>query len=269
MTPAQIIARYQAMYGRLRAETVRRVLAVWDAYGGVSDADAERFVRAVVPIVEGAQVATAGLNAGYVATLVRAELGSAPSFAASDVTGLRGVPTDEVYLRAIVAARTASSRGVRLAEALSAGRLRAESLVGTDLALAQREATMQVLGQDDRIVGYRRVLTGLSCAFCATASTQRYSTEDLMPIHNNCDCGVVPIIGLSDPGRVMNRQLVDDLKSAARTTGDEQYWKARHLTVDEDGTVNLPEVKVRQHGELGPVLTAKDHIFTGPDDLAA
>lgn len=266
MTPEQLVARYQARYGRLRAETVRRVLAAWDAYGGVSDANADRFIAAVVPIVEGAEVATAGLTAGYIAAMVGASPVAVP--AAAVTTGaLRGVPTAEVYLRAIIAARAASDEG--LGAALAAGRRRAEQLAGTDLALAQREATRHAISGDGRIVGYRRVLTGRSCAFCATASTQRYRREDLMPIHAGCDCGVAPIFGSADPGRVINRKLVADLKAAARTSGDRDYWQSRHLTVDEDGTVLLPEVAVRRHGELGPVLGAKAHAFTGPGDLAA
>jgi hypothetical protein len=152
---------------------------------------------------------------------------------------------------------------------MDVGRQRVEQLAGTDVALAQREATVQAIDADERMVGYRRVLTGRSCAFCATASTQRYHRKQLMPLHSFCDCGVAPIFASSDPGQVINRPLLQSLKEAAKQDGQKDYWAARHVTVDEDGTVNLPKVTVREHGELGPVLTRAGDHFAGPTDVAA
>jgi hypothetical protein len=155
-------------------------------------------------------------------------------------------------------------------EALEMGSQRADQLASTDVALAQRQATLEVVGADDRIVGYRRVLTGRSCAFCATASTQRYHKRQLMPLHSRCDCGVAPIFGTADPGQVINRKLLTDLRKAAKETGTarKDYWRNRHVTIEEDGTVRLPEVKVHQHGELGPVLYDAKHDFVGPSVAA-
>ena len=73
------------------------------------------------------------------------------------------------------------------------------SLVGTDMQLAARQQasyTMQASGREF----YRRVLTGAeNCALCAIASTQRYSTADLMPIHPGCDCSVASIGSIDHP----------------------------------------------------------------------
>ena len=43
-----------------------------------------------------------------------------------------------------------------------------------------------------KIVGYARVFDG-GCDHCAEASNYLYSTEDLMPMHENCGCGVEPV----------------------------------------------------------------------------
>ncbi len=275
MTEAQVVARYQAAYLNLRTSAVGAVAGLWDRLGGLSDEDAARFLAAVLPVVAGAQSATGGLVAAYIATLtglVTEEATRPVPIRPADLSteALRGVPASEVYLRAVVSARTAISRGRSPQEAFRAGRERAADLAETDVILAQREATVWATSADERIVGYRRVLTGRSCAFCATASTQRYRTEDLMPIHDRCDCGVAPIYGTRDPGQVINKGLLRDLKTAAKDGGKSgDYWKARHVTVEEDGSITLPKVAVHEHGELGPVLTdAADH-FTGPADIAA
>ena len=103
-----------------------------------------------------------------------------------------------------------------------------------------------------------------------------------MPIHNHCDCGVAPIIGERDPGQVINRQLLNDLKSS----GGSQSWKDRSISVDEDGVIRHRRIEtvdgerrevfgdplnvaVRQHGELGPVLTDRAQHFAGPGSVAA
>lgn len=272
MTAEQVVARYQATYGRIRADVAARVVALWGAYGGLDDASADRFVAAVVPVVEGAQGATAALVAGYMAVLSRVAIGEAEVIPVrpADVTteALRGVPAAEVYRRPIITARTAISEGKSFVEAVAAGQDRLEQIADTDIAMAQRQATLQVVGANDRMTGYRRVLTGRSCAFCATASTQRYHRRQLAPLHVRCDCGVAPIFGDADPGAVINRKLLKDIKVAAKQGGKGDYWTSRHFAVDADGSIKFPEVKVHQHGELGPVLSAADHKFAGPSVAA-
>lgn len=267
MTLEQIVARYQAAYGRLRADTLARVVAAWAAYGGLSDEDADRFVAVVVPIVEGAQAATGSLVAGYVSTLSRFAVGESdvvpPAVGELTVGALRGLPAEEVYRRPVVMARTAISEGKSFVEAVAAGQDRLTQIADTDVAMAQRQATMQVVSSSDRITGYRRVLTGRSCAFCATASTQRYRKAQLAPLHSRCDCGVAPIFGDTDPGQVINKRLLRDIKSAAKGKNAD-YWRSRHFTVAEDGSIEFPPIKVHQHGELGPVLSDAAHKFAGP-----
>lgn len=273
MTPQQIVRAYQREYGRLRGTVAAQLAALWTTIGGVTDRDAERFIAAAVPAVHGAQIAIARLVAGYFATIGREIVGIAQpvsiSPSAVTTTALRGVDTADVYQRPVITARTALSEQRPYDEALTLAGQRLNQLISADLALAQRQATVLSVNHDRRIVGYSRVLTGKSCALCATASSQRYHRGDLMPIHAHCDCGVAPIYGTADPGRVINQQLVDDLKTAARESGDVEYWRQRRVTVEADGTVTLPRPQIRTHGELGPVLTEADHDFTGTDDLAA
>lgn len=272
MTLEQALARYQVSYGRLRESTVARARALWRRFGGPGEGNVEVFLAAVLPLIEGAQIAAARLVAGSFALMGRIETGTATAAAVDPATvtvaALRGVSAAEVYTRPVVTMRKALSDGLDFGEAMRLAGERVDQLASTDVALAQREATLQAVGADERIFGYRRVLRGSSCALCATASTQRYKRNQLAPIHSRCDCGVAPIFASADPGQVINRPLVNRLKAAAKQTGAGDYAKNRHITIGEDGNVALPEIKVHNHGELGPVLTEASHAFTGPSVAA-
>lgn len=263
----RLAAAYLTRYNRLRNRTVTAVGFLWDRHANLDDRAAAVFAGQAASVVRGSQ---AGVTA-----LVNGHLGAAATLVDSGVLDLddtpptpRNVDLDEVYYRGVVSARAAISEGRTYTEAMTAGRARAVASASTDVVLAQR-AVMSRAVDGTRIVGYRRTLTGVSCALCASASTQRYTRSSLMPIHSHCDCGVAPIIGSRDPGHVINEPLLADLKSAGKATGDPDYWRSRKFKVDEDGTIRLPGIAIHHHGELGPVLTDADHNFTGPSDLAA
>lgn len=254
-----VIRRAQTEQARIRRATVAESLRIWRAIGGVDESDRERFVEAVTPVVRAGQQMTIDVAAAMVGQLA----GTVPAAPPLDDLVLRGVEMIEVYSRPVVVARTGLSKGKPWAVAMTEAANRLEQLVTTDVQLAKREAAREVMSTDERIVGYRRVLTGNSCSLCATASTQRYRTEDLMPIHSGCDCEIAPIIGDRDPGQIINRDLLRDL----RAEGGPQYWQDRGLSVDESGRViraadEQPlEVAEHVHGELGPVITDAEHSF--------
>lgn len=270
---AALVLAYTARYNRLRVGAGLAVGAIWDRHAGLDDQAAAAFAEDAAQISLAAQTAAGHTVDGYLATIITfltGEHATPVGIDPSTFTGAAvrpGVTPLDVYLRAVIAARVAVSDGKSFADAMSIGRGRATSTAETDVALAQRAAFTQAAGE--RVAGYRRVLTGKSCALCATASTQRYHRGELMPIHSHCDCGIAPIIGADDPGHVINRQLVTDLKHAARTTGNAEYWKTRHITVTDTGDVYLDPAAVHEHGELGPVLARAGHEFTGPGDIAA
>ena len=277
--PDQLLVSYGARYDLIRSELAAAIGRAWALAGGVSDRHLAVFVRLAVPLVQGAQQATAAITTAYLAAMIDELTGAPPAAAAVDARRLsgpaiRGTPPSEVYARPIITARRMLSEGRTLTDALNAARARALNTAQTDVVLAHRAAAAAVLEADARIVGYRRVLTGRSCMLCATASSQRYRRGDLMPIHDHCDCRVSPITGDADPGRIVNRQLLANL----RQQGGSTYWKDRgFVDVDDDGTfrvrragVDEPQalrVAVREHGELGPTLVDADHAWTGTADL--
>lgn len=264
---------YTTRYNRLRVRAGLIVGRLWDRTAGLDDSAARVFTEAAAGVATAAQGAAAGLLDGYVAALGTFATGTLVRPAGIDpetVSGpaaRNGAEPVDVYHRSVVTARAAVAEGQTFDEAMRYGRQRSVSTAETDVTLAQRLALLFVIGGDERIVGYRRVLTGQSCSLCATASTQRYRRGDLMPIHNHCDCGIAPIYGTVDPGHVINSERLSDLKAAGRASGDPQFWQSRRIDVDEHGTVRFPDVTVHQHGELGPVLTEATHGFTSQSDL--
>ncbi len=172
-----------------------------------------------------------------------------------------GADFETVYTRPFVDLRTALSQGKSLTEAVTAGAIRAEDLARTEIALARRGAGLSAREGNNNIVGYLRVLSGSeNCALCYVASTQRYTRGDLLPIHPGCDCGEEPIYGNSDPGQVIDEQLLDSTHQAIDERFGSFDYGARAIDYRK-------AVIVRQHGELGPVLTVKGQHFTGPNDI--
>lgn len=269
-----LVAAYGRRLDLIRTRTGRAILALWLARGGPDDDRAVLFTRQAAATVTAAQAATASLVEAYLAAFLGTQPVGLPATRVTGAAVRNGAQPEDVYHRVVVTARTALSNGKPYEQAMNEAGSRASSTAETDVALAHRAAAAEVMQADQRVVGYRRVLTGRSCMFCATASTQRYRVGQLLPIHAHCDCRVAPIVGDSDPGLVLNRDLLDDL----RAQGGSQYWKARGLVeVDDDGQLIVAtndgpkplEVAIREHGELGPVLVDGRHHFRSEDEAAS
>lgn len=262
---AALAQRHQQLTGDVRRRVLAYVEQAWGQLGSHRTADIERFVRAVVPIVEGGQVQLAALTDSYLAVMEQQVLGAAVrpvGIAREAVTGLRGVPPAEVYTRAGVTVWSALADGVPYDEAAARGLRRALSIAETDMQMAERKAAQTVMAGKPGVVGYRRVLTGSeSCAMCAIASTQRYRKDRLMPIHPGCDCKVAPIYGREDPGQVLNADRLEQIQDLVveRFGGEDRTGRNaadfRDLVVTHD------------HGEIGPVLARRGDTFTGPADV--
>ncbi len=88
-----------------------------------------------------------------------------------------------------------------------------------------REAVSHIAQVDEEIVGYRRVANPDACDLCLIASTQRYHVAELMPIHARDRCGIDVITGDRDPGLVVDRELLQQMKDDGRA-GDLSIQRA-------------------------------------------
>lgn len=222
----------------------------WRGLGSYRDADINRFVELMVPRVLAGQRQVAGLADAYIAAVTGVRsLGVDPAL----VTGAAvrvGADPDAVYRRPAVEVYTALAAGTPLDAAIAQGANRLKGLVGTDLQLAKR-GQVALSMQAGNVQRYVRVLTGAEdCDLCTIASTNTYSTADLLPIHNLCDCDV---------------DVADQGSSAARSLNPDRSA----VDASRDATSGRGDVIVREHGEYGPVLTFAGDDFTGPGDIAA
>lgn len=261
----RIIDRYASLQQQVRGGVIEALAQLWQGLTSWRDADAQAFAAQAAQLVAGGQRAVASLTDVYLATLLAdmvggdvAPVGVDPGLVAG---GLRGVDPQQVYQRPFEQVWTELGKGKPLTEAVAAGERRARLLGETDLQLAKTHTAREVMSSREDIVAYRRVLNGAgNCGLCVISSTQRYHKRDLLPIHPGCDCGVAPVIGREDPGQVIDQALLDEAHAAI---------EERFGTFDAGG--RAPDYRkvllVREHGELGPVLTVRSHKFTGADGL--
>lgn len=117
------------------------------------------------------------------------------------------------------------------------------------------------------VTGYRRVLSNRPnhCALCILASTQRYKRADLMPIHPQCSCTVLPVFDIEPRSdqRVLDPELAQQIHNTIRSDLGEKYVNANA----RDAAAQYRDIVVTNyHGEIGPVLGVRgQHFETDPN----
>lgn len=248
-TSPRLDAAYTAQIKAVRTRVETFALARFAA-GEHRDADMDRFVAQVVPVVLAGRRQVSSLTDAYLSRVLGIR-----SLGPIDTDSLRGVDVREVYARPYVTVRTKLSEGMAYDAAVSAGAARLTDIALADLQLAKTHTAKSVLSRTSGVEVYMRTLTGnVNCALCYVASTQRYFKEDLMPIHPGCDCGVMPI---ADSGE----QVINEPRLAAT------HEAVENRLGKSDSGARAPDYRkqliVREHGELGPILTVKGQHFQG------
>lgn len=233
---------YQERVARVRDVIGAQLAALWLGLGAYRDPNVDRFVRVAVPKVRAGQIATARLTAQYL---------GGPVLPREVIAGVRPVDPGVEWRRPAVRLYTLLSQGAAFADAVTDSAGLVGDLAATDMQLALRAQSQHSLAAGGH-TRYRRVLSGReNCPRCAIASTNTYSTADLLPIHDHCDCTVEPV----------EDDFTVDL-AGLDLTADRAAQVA-------DGAPLESLVAVREHGELGAVITWASDAFTGPADLAA
>ena len=246
---------------RLRDLAGRGVTTIWRELPGYDEDDVDRFLARAVPFVLAAQRQSITLTEAFLAR----ELGRRPiGLDPASIMGApirNGTPPEQVYRRPFVTVWAKLGNAVPWEEAVNAGLARLVSTAQTDVQLAMRQTLRDVGERDPDIYGYERVPDGAACDLCLIASTQRYHTSELMPIHNHCGCGVDII---TDPavGQTINRERYRDLKDRGAIQKITDQRRAARTNADETVTAAVAE-----HGELGPVLVDPSHTFTPEEAL--
>lgn len=265
--------RYRDALIDIRRKVSGRVEQNWARLGAWNEADVPRFIAATLPVVAAGQRRTVSLTDAYLARVTNTRTVGLP---VDDLVGAavrNGADPADVYRRPFVQLWSGLKAGQQFSDALSAAGSRVAATASTDVSLSMRasaDAFDEAADFEERIVGWERVLDPDACAFCATASTQRYKSANLDPLHANCQCGIAPVFAENDRSiKDFNRQVLANIKEA-NAGRDAPYWEARHFRVDgQTGDVILPEVSVHTHGELGATLADASHTFSGPASVAA
>jgi hypothetical protein len=258
-----MIAGHQAAVAAVRAQVLAYVRLVWTAQGSYRTADVDRLVRLIVPRVQAGQLQVANLTAAYIASIDTVRTGRLVKpvlVTPTDVLDGRGVPAAEVYRRPAVEVYTALAAGASYSDAVARGLTRLNSLAATDLQMSkvrQARTSYQAHGKSY----FRRVLNGGSnCGLCTIASTQRYRTDNLSPIHPGCDCGVDSLDASESREHVIDQALLDSTHAEIEGTFGESFRDGRSL--------DYRLIEIRQHGEIGDVLTWRGQHFDGPSVAA-
>ena len=272
-------------YRDLSAQVYDRVVAAarqhWTASGSYRDADITRIAGEVTKLVQAGQQSVSQLTALYLNSVLTASTGQPISSIASalptvsDLNTLRGIAPKDEYQRPGVQVWTALSQGAPFEQAAKQGLDRLMSLVTTDIQMAQRWTEHRALNLSTAKF-YRRVPRGTgSCMLCIIASTQRYHVKDLKPIHPGCHCTVAPLVLANgkamqyDPGQIINRPVLEQAHADVKALTGGSDRGARDVGIGPNGKpAGYRDIQIRQHGELGPVLTWRSQHFTGPGDLA-
>ena len=247
---------------RLRISDVLSVLLLrlWKAFTGYySPEDSARFAQQAAVAVAAAQRQTARMTAQYLLRVLDLQGAARAPTRVELPPSLRGVEPTEVYERPVAEYRYHRSQDANDAEAKERGQVRLLDLADMDVTTAMREASRQVLDGRRDVRGYRRVIhpelsAGGVCGLCIAASDRIYERGELLPLHELCKCGVMPIVGDSDPGRSLNRKDLEALYRAAGGTDRARLKRVRY--------------QVNEHGELGPVLSEQGHRFRDAEDAA-
>jgi hypothetical protein len=237
---ALVDAHIQAQ-ARIRAQAAAAMTSAWRSLPSYNESDVPAFLARAVPITTAAQRASVSITSAFVARRIGAAPRAVPpSHVMAAVRN--GTPPSEVYRRPFVDVWSGLKAGTQYAEAVATGLDRATSSVQMDVQLAMRQTLTDVAAQHTSIVGYQRVPDAGACNFCRLIAGQRYHSDQLMPVHNRCGCGVDVITA----------------ENRGDFTGKAANDQAIPATVGPDGTV----AAVEQHGELGPLVVDGRDSFT-------
>lgn len=254
---------------RLRARTSLLVGRTWDTIGGIDDQAQTVFARQAARLVAGAQIAAARQTDAYIAAYLAMALRRPARTVGVDPTAItggavrNGVDPLAVYSRPSVSARSVLSKGGTVTAALAAGRLRALDLANTDVQLANRQAARDSMTADDRVTGFERALDAGACELCANADDGTiYSTDELLPIHVGCGCDVAPVVNDHRVAPGLNQERRAEMVPTQKV----ETLDGTLTVFDPEGDPRPLEVAIREHGELGPILTDRaDHFSRSPN----
>ncbi|MFJ3030860.1 hypothetical protein ACIP5Z_02150 [Rothia terrae] len=256
---AQTVLSSAGMQGRLVSAMMQALAEIWGSFDGWYDDDGVE--QAAQLAVDAEKKVLEQVKALAESTMQALMLQTGQALKAETPQPFeypRGIDPLEVWKRPAEQYRYAVSVGETEQDALLAALDRVDHIANTDAQLTRRDAQVRQLRRSDKVIGYRRIIhpelskSGV-CGLCIVAADRIYKVDDLMPIHDGCNCDVAPVTKANDPGLSLNQ---DDLKKL--------YSDAGESTAAKD----LKNIRVTsyEHGELGPVLIRAGDKYLTEDE---
>ena len=264
-------AAYHAATNAVVEPARQYVMGSWGSLvlSGLSQEAVSLWLNGVAtPIVRAMQLGVGTLTSSHLARRLKAK----PAKVDESITGRDGVTIGQEYLRPVREARQLMET-MPARDALQRTMPRIDAMVKTDAQMAKvRQARASLL--DAGVERYKRVPhpelseRGVSCPLCILASTKVYKTEDLLKIHERCNCDV-DVIERQDLVRVGGKLYVGlrtlDIPEEYTRLGPrggnaetayylEQMAKRNWDVVDE---AYYALVQEDWHSDIGPMLAAK------------
>jgi hypothetical protein len=238
---------------RLRKGAAQALTRIWQGLPAHDRPNLDQWLSEALPVVEVAQRQSVALTNAYIARALERQPVGLDTTALIGAAARNGTPPETVYERPFVTLWSELGAGKPWADAAAMGLSRATGAVATDVQLSMRASLGAIQSADSNIYGYERVTDGAACNFCLELDGAYVFSADAFPLHAGCGCGIA---ALEAPHRGAVR-LPDGTK-----VRDFQY-----------GPLNpqpLPEgVAVKEHGEMGAVLTDPSQHFTDEAEALA
>lgn len=202
---ARLTETHRVTQVRLGARTVAQLRAAWGLLDPADlDATYQRWLKVAIPIVQSNRAVSARVAAAYLAAFRRAELGT--------VAGLSVVLAAPADVKAVATSllvagpwsvKKAMTRGVDLARAVDVAEARSSAAAMRHSLDGGRATIIDTVAGDGEALGWARVASATSCAFCAMTASRGpdYGSEASASFeaHDGCQCGAEPVYRADAP----------------------------------------------------------------------
>lgn len=191
MTTASVLTqRHRSQQLLLRRSTIAQLTRLWPAMDwNRLDETYPGFAVRVAALVQTNRRTSAGLAASYLRAFRRA---SGIPGEVKPVFALP-LPVDELqanlHSAAVAGVKANAARGLAADSAMSLGLGAVQNAISRMVLNAGRETALLTMADDDRVVGYRRILGGGGCDFCQTLAGRVYPRDNAdFQAHGRCGC---------------------------------------------------------------------------------
>jgi hypothetical protein len=268
---------YRARLLDTRLRTAKLTAQAWaHVEPGRLEETGSAFVATTRAVVENAKREGVARADGYLAAYLAAELATEVRPRGIDpepyLDTEDGRPLTRALTTPLLLVTTALRQGRLPEDALQLGRARATRIVAAESLGAPRRALGDLLREEDRVTGWRRVPSRNACGAClALASGEARSKADLPETHGCCRCTAEPVVrGVRERIiRPTGREIFDAYSHAEQAAlfhgrgGAEKAELIRSGAVPFDALIQRDEMAVTSDQFTEAPLAALAELATG------